>query len=216
VSPAFAIMRRDLVAARRGGGGVPLAFFLLVSILLPLGIGADPQILPVLSSGAVWVGALLACLLSLDRLFQADWEDGSLTLLRTAPISLEMAILAKCFASWLTTGLPLVLAAPLVGVLHGLDPASWGWLALSLLIGTPSLTLLGTIGAALSVGLRSSSLLIPILIVPLCVPTLIFGSAVAAQDPPSVSALLYLCAIGLFMLWLAPIVSAMAIRQSWG
>ena len=208
-----AVLARDLAVALRGGGaGVPLAFFLLVAAVLPFGIGADPATLARVSAGSVWIGALLACLLSLDRLFRADLEDGSLDILRTSPLPLEMTVLAKCLANWLTTGLPLALAVPAVGVLHGTPPAAWGGLALSLLVGTPSLTLLGSIGAALSAGLRASGLLIPVLVVPLSVPVLIFGAAAAGSGGPADAGLLYLGAIGLAALWIAPVASAMALR----
>lgn len=207
------IMRRDLLVALHGGGiGIPLTFFVLVAVLVPFGVGPDPETLGTVSAGAIWIGALLACLLSLDRLFQADLEDGSLDVLRTSSLSLEWVVLAKCAANWLTTGLPLAVAAPLIGLLHGTGPEQWGSLVTALLIGTPALTLLGATGAALSAGLRTSGLLIPILVVPLCVPVIIFGAGAATNGPAANDSLLLLTAILLAAMPLTPLATAAALR----
>ena len=215
MSAFTAIIMRDLSVARLGGGaGVPLAFYVLIAILLPFGIGADADLLPIVSAGSIWIGALLASLLSLDRLFRADLEDGSLDVLRTAPLPLELIVLAKCAASWITTGAPLTIAAPVLGILHGTSPSSWGALVLSLAVGTPALALLGAVGAALSAGLRSPGLLVPLLVIPISVPVLVFGAAAASGL--STSAFLFTAAISLGALALAPLAAAAALRHGSG
>ncbi|MFP3943016.1 MAG: heme exporter protein CcmB [Alphaproteobacteria bacterium] len=207
-----AILRRDLILAVRIGGGMGLAvgFFLLVSIAMPFGVGAEPGLLARLAPAAVWIGAVLAVLLSLDRLFQADVEDGSLDQLRLAPVPLEAAVLSKCAAHWLTTGLPLVLAAPLVAVMFNMPSEYLGPLLASLVIGTPGLTLVGAIGAALTAGLRRGGLLISLLTLPLYVPALIFGTGAAMSD--TATPFLFLGALSLFALALGPFATAAALR----
>jgi heme exporter protein B len=152
----IALFLRDLrLAVRAGGGfGLGLGFFLILAVLVPLGVGPTPDLLARIAPGILWVGALLACLLSLDRIFALDWEDGSLDLLATAPIPMEGVVAVKAAAHWVTTGLPLTLAAPVLGVLLNLPPTAFGWLVLSLALGTPALSVIGTFGAALTVGLR--------------------------------------------------------------
>jgi heme exporter protein B len=178
-----ALFWRDLRLAFRAGGGfgLGLAFFLLVAVLVPLGVGPEGRTLALIAPGILWVGALLACLLSLDRIFALDWEDGSLDLLATAPIPLEGVVAVKSAAHWAVTGLPLTLAAPVLGVLLNLPPAGYGWLVLSLLLGTPALSVIGTFGAALVVGLKRGGLLLSLLVLPLYVPTLIFGAEVVKR-----------------------------------
>ena len=167
---------------RAGGGfGLGLAFFLIVVVLVPFGVGPQAATLSVIAPGILWSGALLACLLSLDRIFALDWEDGSLDLLATSPLPLEGIVAVKSLAHWLTTGLPLVLAAPVLGVLLNLPGAGFGWLTLSLLLGTPALSVIGTFGAALTVGLKRGGLLLSLLVLPLYVPTLIFGAEMARR-----------------------------------
>lgn len=207
-----AILRRDLVLAARVGGGMGLAvgFFLLVGAAMPFGFGADLGLLARLAPAAVWIGAVLAVLLSLDRLFQADAEDGSLDQLRLAPVPLEAAVLAKCAAHWLTTGLPLVLATPFVAVMFNMPARDWGALLASLLIGTPGLTLMGAVGAALTAGLRRGGLLVSLLTLPLYVPALIFG--VGAANAGGAAPFLLLGALSLFSLALAPFAAAAALR----
>jgi heme exporter protein B len=178
-----AVLLRDLKLAIRVGGGFGLAvmFFLIVALLVPFGVGPDMALLSAISSGILWISALLACLLSLDRIFSLDFEDGTLDHLAIAPLPLESVVLAKAMAHWLTTGLPLGLIAPLLGLMLGLPAAGYYWLLLSLLLGTPALSVIGTFGAALTLGLRRGGLLLSILVLPLYVPTLIFGAEVARR-----------------------------------
>jgi heme exporter protein B len=180
-SPSTALLSRDLALARRGGAGLGVVFFLLVVTVTPFAIGPDLALLQRVGPAILWLGALLATLLGLDRLLQADHDDGSLDLLHLAPDPLELLIAAKIAAHWLTTGLPLVVAAPLFGIMLGVPPSASLGVAASLLIGTPAISCLGAVGAALTVGLRRGGLLTPVLILPLAIPVLIFG--VAASDP---------------------------------
>ena len=174
----IALLLRDMrLAVRAGGGfGLGLAFFLIVVVLVPFGVGPQTQLLTQIAPGILWVAALLAALLSLDRIFALDHEDGSLALLATSPLPLEGVGLIKGLAHWITTGLPLTLAAPPLGFMLSLAPEAYGYLLLSLLIGTPALSMIGTFGAALTVGLRRGGLLLSLLVLPLYVPTLIFGA----------------------------------------
>lgn len=204
------------VATRAGGGfGLGLAFFLVVVVLVPLSIGPDTAILSRIAPGILWLGALLACLLSLDRIFALDFEDGSLDLLATAPLPLEGAVAVKAFAHWLTTGLPLTLMAPVLGVLLNLPVPGYGWLLASLLLGTPALSVIGAFGAALTVGLRRGGLLLSLLVLPLYVPTLIFGAEVArrgAEGMPVATPLALLAGISLGCAALMPFAAAAALR----
>ena len=179
----IALLTRDMrLAVRAGGGfGLGLAFFLIVVVLVPFGVGPQSALLSKIAPGILWLGALLACLLSLDRIFALDHEDGSLDLLATAPLPMEGIVSVKALAHWLTTGLPLVLAAPVLGVLLNLPGPGFGWLVLSLALGTPALSVIGTFGAALTVGLKRGGLLLSLLVLPLYVPTLIFGAEVARR-----------------------------------
>lgn len=179
----IALLRRDLaIAVRAGGGfGLGLAFFLVVVVLVPFGVGPDTTTLTRIAPGILWIGALLACLLSLDRLFALDFEDGSLDLLATAPIPLEAVVGVKAVAHWLTTGLPLTLMAPVLGVMLNLPGQGFVWLVISLALGTPALSVIGAFGAALTVGLRRGGLLLSLLVLPLYVPTLIFGAEAARR-----------------------------------
>ncbi len=178
-----ALLIRDLRLALRAGGGfgLGLAFFLLVAVLVPLGVGPEADTLGRIAPGILWIGALLACLLSLDRIFALDYEDGSLDLLATAPIPLEGVVGIKALAHWLVTGLPLTLMAPVLGVLLNLPVAGHGWLVLSLALGTPALSVIGAFGAALVVGVKRGGLLLSLLVLPLYVPTLIFGAEVVKR-----------------------------------
>lgn len=176
------ILRDVRLAIRAGGGfGLGLAFFLIVTILVPFATGPETARLAPIAPGILWIGALLACLLSLDRIFALDREDGALDLLATAPIPLEGVALSKALAHWLTTGLPLSLAAPALAVLLGLPWPGHLWLAASLALGTPALSLIGTFGAALTVGLKRGGLLMSLLVLPLYIPTLIFGADTARR-----------------------------------
>lgn len=211
------LLQRDLrLAIRAGGGfGLGLAFFLIVTILVPFGVGPDTATLRVIAPGILWVGALLACLLSLDRIFQLDFEDGSLDLLATAPIPLEGVVAMKTAAHWITTGLPLTLAAPVLGLFLNLAPDGFVWLIASLILGTPALSMIGAFGAALTVGLKRGGLLVSLLVLPLYVPTLIFGAecvrrGATGQDPTT--PLLLLTGITLGTLALLPFAAAAALR----
>ncbi len=179
----IALLMRDIrLAVRAGGGfGLGLAFFLIVVVLVPFGVGPQSELLSRIAAGILWIGALLACLVSLDRIFALDWEDGSLDLLATAPLPMEAVAAIKGLAHWITTGLPLVLAAPVLGVLLSLPVQGYGPLVLSLLLGTPALSMIGAFGAALTVGLRRGGLLLSLLVLPLYVPTLIFGAEMARR-----------------------------------
>ena len=211
------VLIRDLKLAFRAGGGfgLALAFFLIVVILVPFGVGPSQDILAPIAPGILWVGALLASLLSLDRIFAMDREDGSLDLLATAPIPLEGLVGVKALAHWLTTGLPLTLAAPLYGILLTLPPEGYLWLTLSLLVGTPALSMIGAFGAALTVGLKRGGLLLSILVLPLYVPTLIFGADAVRrgiEDLGPGTPLTILAAITLGSIALLPFAGAGALR----
>lgn len=173
----LAIVARDVRLALRQGGGSywTLLFFVLTVTMFPLGVGPDLALLARISAGVLWVVALLASLLSLDRMFQADYEDGSLELLSLAPLPLEVTVVAKVLAHWLTTGLPVTVLAPLLGFLLAMDPIAYPVLVASMLIGTPILSLIGSVGAALTVGIRRGGVLLSLLVMPLYVPALIFG-----------------------------------------
>jgi len=179
----IALLARDLrLAVRAGGGfGLGLAFFLLVAVIVPLGVGPEPAILAKIAPGILWVGALLSCLLSLDRIFALDFEDGSLDLLATSPMPLEGVVAMKALAHWLVTGLPLVIVAPVLALLLNLPLAGYGWLVISLAAGTPALSVIGAFGAALTVGLKRGGLLMSLLVLPLYMPTLIFGAEVVKR-----------------------------------
>ena len=213
----IALLQRDLILAVRAGGGFGLgmAFFLIVVILVPLGIGPDMEILSKVSVGILWVGALLACVLSLDRIFSLDYEDGTLELLLTSPIPLEAVVTVKAFSHWITTGLPLVVISPILGLLLGLQVSDLKWVFISLLLGTPALSVIGAFGAALTVGIRRGGLLLSLLVLPLYVPTLIFGANVASKglaDISNNSALLILTAVTLGAFSILPFASALVLR----
>lgn len=211
------LLTRDLkLTVRAGGGfGLALAFFLIVTVLVPFGVGPDAGVLALIAPGILWIGALLACLLSLDRIFATDYEDGSLELLATAPIPLEAVVAIKALAHWITTGLPLTLAAPAFGVFLNLPGPAFAALVLSLLLGTPALSMIGAFGAALTVGLKRGGLLLSLLVLPLYVPTLIFGATAvrrAADDLATGAPLLLLAGITLGALALLPYAGAAALR----
>ena len=211
------LLARDLrLAVRAGGGfGLGLAFFLILATLVPLGVGPQPDRLAPVAPGILWLGALLACLLSLDRLWAPDAEDGSLDLLATAPLPFEAVATAKAAAHWIVTGLPLVLAAPLLSQLLFLPPAALPHLAASLAIGTPALSWIGTFCAALTVGLRRGSLLLSLVALPLYIPTLVFGADVVrrgAEGLPVATPLALLGAITLGCVALLPYATAAALR----
>jgi heme exporter protein B len=215
----LALLVRDLRVSVRLGGGALIAvlFFLIVVTLMPFAVGPDLALLRRIGPAILWLGALLASLLALDRLLAADYEDGSLDLILMGHAPLELVVLAKAVAHWLTTGLPLVLAAPLLGLLLDLDAATGGIVALTLLAGTPALTFLGLIGAALAVTLRRGGLLLAVLILPLTVPVLIFGvaasNAAIIGPAPFGPPFAILCALTLMSLVLGPFAAAAALRH---
>jgi heme exporter protein B len=215
----LALIRRDLTLGYRQGGGAgsALGFFLAVVVLLPIGIGPDQQLLARIAPGALWIALLLSVLLSADRIYQQDYEDGSLDLMTMGPVPFEMVALAKAAAHWLSTSLPLAIAAPLLGFLLNLDPAAIWPLALAMIVGSAALSLLVSIGAAVTVGLRRGGLLVSILVLPLYVPVLIFGlsaSQAHANGPDLASpSLLILAALTLISLVLSPLASAAALRS---
>jgi len=211
------LFRHDLRLALRQGGdaGLVLGFFILAVMLFPLGVGPEPAVLQRIAAGIVWVAALLAALLSLDRLFQTDYADGGLDLLALAHLPLELAVLAKCAAHWVATGLPLVLASPILGFLVDLEAREIPILLASLLIGTPALSLIGGVAAALTLGARRQAVLSALLALPLYVPPLVFGAAAVEASATGGSArahLLILGALSLLALALAPWASAAALR----
>ena len=213
----IALLARDMrLSVRAGGGfGLALAFFLIVTVLVPFGVGPETGILTTIAPGVLWIGALLACLLSLDRIFALDWEDGTLDLMATSPLPMEGVVSVKALAHWLTTGLPLVLAAPVLGVLLNLPASGFLWVVVSLLLGTPALSVIGTFGAALTVGLKRGGLLLSLLVLPLYVPTLIFGAEVARRGAEGLAVetpLLMLAGISFGAVALLPFASAAVLR----
>lgn len=217
--PLRAILLRDMRIAVRIGGGALMGvlFFLAVVTLMPFAIGPDIPLLRRIGPAILWLGALLASLLALDRLFAADHEDGSLDLLLMGTSPLELVVLAKGIAHWLTTGLPLVVAVPVLGLLLDLDPAAIAAVALTLLVGTPALTFIGLIGAALAVALRRGGLLLPVLVLPLTVPVLIFGVSAAEAaivgPVPFGTPFTILCALTLMSFVIGPFAAAATLRH---
>jgi heme exporter protein B len=214
-----ALIRRDVLIAlrRRAEMANPLLFFLMVCTLFPLGIGPEPTRLAALAPGVIWVVALLACLLASDGLFRSDYDDGSLEQMLLSPASLYLLALAKSIAHWLITGLPLVVMSPLMAILLQLPAAAIPTLALSLLLGTAVLSLIGAIGAALTVGLRRGGLLIALIVLPLYIPVLIFGASAvqaAADDFSSAGQLAVLGALLALAIPLAPFAVAGGLRVS--
>ena len=212
-----AVLLRDLRLATRSGGGIGLAlvFFAIVVVLTPFAIGPEMGLLREVAAGILWLGALLACLLSLDRIFALDFEDGTLEHLALAPVPLEAVVLAKGVAHWLTTGVPLVVFAAPLGILLNLPPDAYGPLVLSLAIGTPALSLVGAFGAALTVGVKRGGLLLSLLVLPLYVPTLILGAEVARRAGQGMSyetALGLQGALTLLAVALLPFAAAAALR----
>ncbi len=213
------LVRRDLrLALKRGSDSVNVVvFFVLTITLIPFGVGPESNMLARIAPGVIWVDAILATMLSLDRLFRADYEDGSLELLALAPPPLELTVLAKSLVHWLTTGLPLVVAAPLLAVMLNMSGAGFATLAAAMLLGTPALSLIGAIGAALTVTLRRGGVLISLLVLPLYIPVLIFGVGAvdaAVSDLPVQPHLLVLGGMLLAALALSPWASAAALRLS--
>jgi len=212
------LLSRDLVLATRIGGGAALAviFFAVAITLVPFGVGPESKLLARIAPGMLWITLTLAALLSLDRMFQADFEDGSLDLILLAPHPFELTVLMKVLAHWLTTAVPLIVAAPVLGLLMNLPSAAYAPLLLSLLLGTPALSLIGAVGAALTVGMRRGGLLLSLLALPLYVPTLIFGVGAVERTLASgtlvTGDILLLAAVSLVALAISPFAAAAGIR----
>ncbi|MDB5735176.1 MAG: ccmB [Alphaproteobacteria bacterium] len=221
MSPFWTLLARDLKLAARSGGGAALAlsFFALVATLVPLGVGADLKLLSRIAGGILWVGAVLAALLSLDRLFQGDFEDGSLELIALSPLPLEMTALAKIAAHWLSTGAALTLLSPLLALLFNLAPYPTLVLFLSLLIGTPAVSAVGAIGASLTLSLKRGGLILPLIILPLLAPVVIFGAGAVAAVMDGFSpngGLGLLAAFSLAAVLLSPFAAAASVRLNLG
>jgi heme exporter protein B len=215
-----ALFLRDLRLAFRAGGGalVGVLFFLAVIATIPFGVGPDLNLLAILGPAILWIGALLASLLGLDRLFQADREDGSLDLMILAGDRhfLPLTVFVKCLAHWTASVLPLVVASPLFGLFMNMPPQAIGATTLTLLAGTPAIAFIGAVGAAVAVGLPRGGVLVSVLVLPLTIPVLIFGVSAAraavAEPDPFLPPFLILCALTLFMAVLGPVASALALR----
>ena len=221
MSPFATLLLRDLKLAARSGGGAALAlsFFALVATLVPLGVGADMKLLARVAGGILWVAAVLSALLSLDRLFQGDFEDGSLEVIALSPLALEMTALAKILAHWLSTGLPLTLLSPLLALLFNLDGAPTLMLFLSLLIGTPAVSAVGAIGASLTLSLKRGGLILPLIILPLLAPAVIFGAGavrLVLDGMGGGDALALLAAFAFGAVLLSPFAAAASVRLNLG
>lgn len=220
MSGFWALIRRDLLLAARigGGAGVGLVFFLLLVTIMPFALGPDMALLSRIGPAILWVAAVLATLIGLDRLFQADEEDGSLDLMRMAGVPLPFIVLAKIIAHWLTTGLPLTLAAPCLGLLLALEPRALSAVTLTLLVGTPALTFIGATGAALTASLRRGGLILAVLVMPLMIPILIFGisatSAALGGPLPFHTPFAILCGLALLSLVTGTVMAALALSAA--
>jgi heme exporter protein B len=218
MTPLTALLARDMRIAVRVGGGalIGVLFFVVVVTLTPFAVGPDLALLKRIGPAILWLAALLASLLALDRLFASDYEDGSLDLILTGQAPLELVIAAKGLAHWLTTAVPLIVAAPLIGLLLDIEPPAQAGLVLTLLVGTPALTFIGIVGAAIAVTLRRGGLLLAIIVLPLTVPVLIFGVAAAnaavAGPVPFGTPFTVLCALTLASLVIGPFAAAAALR----
>ena len=215
----LALFRRDLTLAFRHRAEManPLLFFVIVVTLFPMGITPETKILETIAPGVIWVAALLAAMLSLDTLFRSDFEDGALEQILLSPHPAAVLVLAKVIAHWLVTGLPLLLVAPVLATFLGMNPDAIGVLMLSLLLGTPVLSLIGSIGVALTVGLRRGGVILSLLVLPLYVPVLIFGAAAvdaAASGMPVTGQMYIMAAFLVLAVTLAPLAAAAALRIS--
>lgn len=218
----LALYLRDLRLGVRAGGGAltGIVFFLAIVAVIPFGVGPDLNLLARIGPAILWIGALLASLLGLDRLFQADQEDGSLDMLvvGTDTLTLSLAIFVKCLAHWTANVLPLVIASPLLGLFMNVEPLGLAAAALTLLVGTPAITFIGAVGAAVAVALPRGGLIVSVLVLPLTIPVLIFGVAAsygATADPqPFVQPFMILCAVTLFLAVIGPVAAAFALRQT--
>ncbi|ARO26009.1 heme exporter protein CcmB [Rhizobium sp. S9] len=215
-----ALFLRDLKLSIRAGGGalIGVLFFLTVVAVIPFGVGPDLKLLSRIGPAIVWIGALLAALLGLDRLFQAERDDGSLDLMLMQETPLVLTVLVKCFAHWAATSLPLVIASPLLGLFMNMDEAAIGATMLTFLVGSPAITFIGAVGAAVAVALPRGGLLVSILVLPLTIPVLIFGVSAtyaAVEDPaPFLPPFLILTALTLFFAVIGPAAAALALRNT--
>lgn len=219
MSGILAIFKRELrLAMRQSADSVMVvAFFLIAVVLFPFGVGPEPNMLARIGPGVIWVSALLAAMLSMERMFQADYEDGSLELLALAPVPLELTVCAKIVVHWLTTGLPLIVASPLLAVMMNVPVDAWPMMIASLALGTPALSLIGAVGAGLVLGARRGGVLLSLLVLPLVIPVLIFGVGAvdAALTGMAVKAhLMLLGGILLASLALTPWATAAAVREA--
>ncbi|WAJ29081.1 heme exporter protein CcmB [Antarcticirhabdus aurantiaca] len=214
----IALLKRDLALALSAGGGglVGIVFFLAVVATIPFGVGPDLALLSRIGPAVLWIGALLSALLSLDRLFQADRDDGTLDLLLRGPVPLPLAVLAKCLAHWCATCLPLVVAAPVLGLILAVPPEALCALVLTLVAGTPALAFIGAVGAAVAVSMPRGGLLVSVLVLPLAIPVLVFGVSAtyaAVNEPdPFLPPFLILLALTLFFSVLGPVAASLALR----
>ncbi|MBP2443298.1 heme exporter protein CcmB [Rhizobium leguminosarum] len=215
-----ALFLRDLKLSIRAGGGalIGVLFFLTIVAVIPFGVGPDLKLLARIGPAIVWIGALLAALLGLDRLFQAERDDGSLDLMLMQETPLVLTVLVKCFAHWTATSLPLVIASPLLGLFMNMDERAIGATTLTLLVGSPAITFIGAVGAAVAVALPRGGLLVSILVLPLTIPVLIFGVSAtyaAVEDPaPFLPPFLILIALTLFFAVIGPAAAALALRNT--
>jgi heme exporter protein B len=222
VNQFLTLLQRDITLALREGAatGTALGFYMVVVAMMPLGLGPDLNLLARIAPGILWVGLLLAALLTLPRMFEADAEDGTLDALALGPLPLELVCLAKAVAHWLTTCIPLCLCAPVLGLMLNLDVAAYPVLLATLLVGTPAVSLLGSVGAALTLRARKGGVLIALLVLPLYIPTLIFGIAAIAAvvSPPGsfASSFLMMSAVSIVSLVVGPIAAAAALRAQAG
>jgi heme exporter protein B len=215
----LSVLKREISLGLRQKGEVltPLVFFMVIASLFPLGVGAESNLLLRMAPGVLWVSALLAAMLSLQRMFATDHADGSLEQMVLSPTPLGLLVLAKALAHFLLSGLPLVLIAPVLGLQFGLDTRSLGILMLSLLLGTPTLSLIGSIGAALTLGVRGAGVLLSLLILPLYIPVLIFGAGAVEADAAGLGIgghLSLLAALLVLSLFFSPLATAAALRIS--
>ena len=220
MSQILVYLKWELKLVFRTGGSIinGLSFFTIFILLTPLGMTVNISALSNIAPTILWIGSLLAVVITLDRFFLLDLEDGSLDFLNLLPLPLETIVLVKMIVHWLTTGLPLAILSPIFAFTLNLPQSSYGWLVLSLLLGTPALSFIGAVGASLTIGLRRGSLLLSIIVIPLYFPTLIFGTKViqlAVNNENPLSALTFLIATTLFSLAISPFISALAIRTHW-
>jgi heme exporter protein B len=217
LEPLFCVIRRDLTIAMRRRADIftTLVFFVIVVSLFPLGIGPEPNTLRLIAPGVVWVGALLASMLALEQIFSADHRDGTLEQMLLTPQPVALLVVGKVVAHWLVTGLPLVVIAPLLGLQYDLSLEGLQALLISLLLGTPALSLIGAIGAALTLGLRSGGVLLALLVLPLYIPVLIFGAGAVEASVSGLGGQSHLAMLGAILvgsLVLAPVATAAALR----